>query len=375
MADKAIADLLEAESVTPNDRFLVEQGGTAKQLSGEALVEYLIAMIEGHGGITGIEKVGTDGLEDTYRITMVDGSPYEFTVTNGQKGDKGDNAYVWIRYASQKPTENSHSMGEIPDNWLGIYAGHSAEAPEDWTQYKWFEIKGKTGKTGEAAMLISHASVYQESASGKEIPVGVWTEVVPDVNPGNYLWTRTTLTFNTGDPVVFYSTALQGPKGQQGYSIHLTSEDSKEEDPSMEVAFSMLNLVNGFEVMEGDMILVPSGRMYVIKNVNGYMAYGIYALSLAVRAAGIFTYRILREITEEEAAYPQIMVRLEDISSGGMPPEEGDILLDQKNRRYEVEMTDDLYCHARPLFSADTESYTKSEVDAIIAQLRQELGG
>lgn len=123
------------------------------------------------------------------------------------------------------------------------------------------------------------------------------------------------------------------------------------------------------------MILVPSGRMYVIKNVNGYMAYGIYALSLAVRAAGIFTYRILQEITEEEAAGPQIMVRLEYILSGGMRPEAGDILMDQKNRRYEVEMTDDLFCYARPLFSAETESYTKSEVDALIAQLRQELGG
>ena len=55
-------------------------------------------------GISAIAKVSVSGLVDTYRITYNDNTTSTFTVTNGAKGDKGDNAYVWIRYAAQKPT-------------------------------------------------------------------------------------------------------------------------------------------------------------------------------------------------------------------------------------------------------------------------------
>lgn len=37
-------------------------------------------------GIVSIEKTATQGLVDTYTITMTDGSTAEFTVTNGQDG-------------------------------------------------------------------------------------------------------------------------------------------------------------------------------------------------------------------------------------------------------------------------------------------------
>lgn len=41
-------------------------------------------------GIASIVKTGTSGLVDTYRITMTDGAYFDYTVTNGAKGDKGD---------------------------------------------------------------------------------------------------------------------------------------------------------------------------------------------------------------------------------------------------------------------------------------------
>ena len=34
-------------------------------------------------GITGIEKIGTEGLIDTYRITLTNGTTFDYTVTNG----------------------------------------------------------------------------------------------------------------------------------------------------------------------------------------------------------------------------------------------------------------------------------------------------
>ena len=41
-------------------------------------------------GIASITKTGTSGLVDTYRITMTDSTYFDYTVTNGEKGDKGD---------------------------------------------------------------------------------------------------------------------------------------------------------------------------------------------------------------------------------------------------------------------------------------------
>lgn len=169
-------------------------------------------------GISSFAKVSTVGLVDTYRIEYNDGTSDEFTVTNGAKGDKGDNQYVWIKYASQKPTASSHSFGDVADNWIGIYSGASATAPTDWTQYEWFHIKGEKGDTGDPARLISSAVEYQVSDSGTIIPSGAWSASVPMVPQGKYMWTRITATFNTGSSVVSYSVSRMGMDGSGSVS-------------------------------------------------------------------------------------------------------------------------------------------------------------
>lgn len=144
---------------------------------------------------------------------VIDNTTSTFTVTNGAKGDKGDNAYVWIRYAAQKPTAASHSFGVLPDNWMGVYSGNSATAPTDWTKYQWFEIKGEKGDTGNPATLNNSAISYQTSDSGTVVPSGTWSNTIPTVAQGKYLWTRVTLAFNTGNAVTFYSVSRMGLDG------------------------------------------------------------------------------------------------------------------------------------------------------------------
>lgn len=164
-------------------------------------------------GITEVSKISTSGLVDTYRITYNDSTTSTFTITNGAKGDKGDNAYVWIRYASQKPTAASHNFGVLPDNWMGVYSGNSATAPTDWTQYQWFEIKGEKGEIGNPALLTSQSVTYQASTSGNVIPSGNWQGSIPTVAQGAYLWTRVTMTFNSGTPIYAYSVSRMGIDG------------------------------------------------------------------------------------------------------------------------------------------------------------------
>ena len=262
MADKSIEQLNAAAQIYASDLFVLQQSGAAKKLPGQVLLNWLTAAADGHGGIqsvqkvsssglvdtyrmtlsdtttidfpvtngksiTGIQKVGTSGLVDTYQLSYNSGSPSTFTVTNGAKGDKGDNVYTWIKYASQQPTEASHSMGDIPDAWRGEYNGPLSAAPTDWKQYKWYKTKGDTGETGAPARLTGSSATYLASDSGTIVPSGSWSSTPPTVAQGKYLWTRVVLTFNTGSPVTYYSVSRMGMDGSGAVStVNGQSPDS-----------------------------------------------------------------------------------------------------------------------------------------------------
>lgn len=249
MADKAISELVAAPSVTPDSLFVLQQDGTAKKLTAQVLENWLVSFADGHGGIQSYELLKTEGLVKTYRFTLTDQTPIDidvvdgrgiasvkptstnglvvtytmtyndgttsaFTVTNGAKGDKGDRADIWVKYASQKPTASSHSFGDVPDAWIGIATGHNmAAAPTDWQAYTWYQWKGEKGDTGEPATIVSAEITYQASDSGTIIPSGSWGTSVPPVTPGRYLWTRQVLQFNTGAPITSYSVSRFGIDG------------------------------------------------------------------------------------------------------------------------------------------------------------------
>lgn len=266
----------------------MEQGGTAKKLTGQILENWLVHMADGHGGIQSITRVGTSGLVDTYRITYADTTTSTFTVTNGKaiqsivktpavapsltdsyrinyndgtnydfdvdngrgisnitwttsgtagdgqvhtgtityndgtastivftdgvKGDTGDAVYTHIKYASQQPTEDA-DMGDVPDDWMGIYTGTSESAPTHYTDYAWYQIKGAKGNTGDAATITNASVMYLEGTSGTVAPEGGWSTTIPTITPGNFLWTRTILPFNDGTTVISYSVARFGIDG------------------------------------------------------------------------------------------------------------------------------------------------------------------
>lgn len=270
MADKSIEQLNAAEKVYLSDLFVLQQSGTAKKLTGQVLKNWLLELAQGHGGITSIVLQSTSGLNKVYRITLADdtyfdmtvtdgkgitsvaktgtsglvdtytmkfnaGSDFVFTVKNGEKGDKGDADRLYFKFASQKPTDASHSTGDAPDEWLGFYAGTTP--PTSWKDYTWVRIKGDKGDKGDAARLTSHSTTYMVSDSGTIVPSGSWQSTVPTVPQGKYLWTRTVLTFNTGSPVTYYSVARSGIDGSGAVStvngknpdsngnVNLTGED------------------------------------------------------------------------------------------------------------------------------------------------------
>lgn len=192
MADKQISQLTEATAVGASDLFVLEQSGAAKKLTGNTLEAWLLSMADGHGGIASISYTApvSPSLDGTLTITLADGDTESFTITNGTDGtdgtdgtngatftpsvsaegviswtndgglpnptsvnikgatgNDGTSSYAYVKWASQQPTSDA-DMGDVPDDWMGIYVGSSSTAPTAYTSYAWYKVKGETGSAG-----------------------------------------------------------------------------------------------------------------------------------------------------------------------------------------------------------------------------------
>ena len=77
--------------------------------------------------------------------------------------------------------------------------------------------KGDPGAPGTPGNGIKSSSVtYQVSTSGTTTPTGTWVSTPPTVPQGQYLWTRTILTFDNGQSVTAYAVSKAGIDGENG---------------------------------------------------------------------------------------------------------------------------------------------------------------
>lgn len=78
-----------------------------------------IMLLKGERGasISSIQKTSSDGLIDTYTVTMENGYTQKFYVTNGEKGDKGDKGDT----GAMVPTSGMFSLAVDNDGNLWMY--------------------------------------------------------------------------------------------------------------------------------------------------------------------------------------------------------------------------------------------------------------
>ena len=89
-------------------------------------------------------------------------------------------------------------------------------------------INGVPGPTGDPATLVDNDVAYQAGDSGTVAPTGEWSGDVPNVAQGKYLWVRTTVNFNRGEPVVCYGVSRMGVDGSGSViSVNGISPDDK----------------------------------------------------------------------------------------------------------------------------------------------------
>ena len=78
-------------------------------------------------------------------------------------------------------------------------------------------IIGTHGATGAAGKGVKSTAVtYQASSSGTTAPTGTWSSSVPSVSAGQYLWTRTVITYTDDSSTTLYSVGKMGSNGATG---------------------------------------------------------------------------------------------------------------------------------------------------------------
>lgn len=82
---------------------------------------------------------------------------------------------------------------------------------------------GAQGPPGPAAAVTAWEVKYQASASGTTTPTGTWSENIPEVPDGQFLWTRTEVTYSDGTTTTSYSVV----RGVRGVGLlNITTEPS-----------------------------------------------------------------------------------------------------------------------------------------------------
>ena len=76
--------------------------------------------------------------------------------------------------------------------------------------------KGDKGNDGTSVKITGKSVTYQASTSGTTTPTGAWVDNPPTVDKGQYLWTKTVVTYSDGNSTTAYSVAYQGTNGTNG---------------------------------------------------------------------------------------------------------------------------------------------------------------
>ena len=231
MADKTIGQLNEITMPPSADvLFVCEQGGQARKMTAGDFNDWLSAKYEADGFITSITKDETysGGLVDKYIITFSGASAKDayFYVTNGDKITQITPMYAVSSSSTTPPSGESFNPNQptlsATDKYLWSYtvftfaSGTTMNVPGSGSTPApvIIGVYGDKGDTGDPATLESTELDYATSSTLTVPSSDEWSSTFPStLDPGKYLWTRTTLKFNAGSAVT-YTVSWQGRNGE-----------------------------------------------------------------------------------------------------------------------------------------------------------------
>jgi len=114
-------------------------------------------------------------------------------------------------WSTTKPAETAGKYIWIKDK-VTYVGGSSVET----SPVRMTGSTGPKGTDGTSVTVSSQQITYQASSSGSTVPTGAWATSIPTVSAGQYLWTKTTVTYSDGKSTTAYSVARQGVNGTDG---------------------------------------------------------------------------------------------------------------------------------------------------------------
>ena len=129
----------------------------------------------------------------------------------GTPGEDGKTTYTWVKYATSNTGAN---MSDSPEgkSYIGLaYNKTTATESNKASDYTWSLIKGEDGVGVEKTEVT-----YQVSSNGTTIPTDTWQTTIPEVEDGQYLWTRTIITYTDKSNSTSYSISKMGQNGTNG---------------------------------------------------------------------------------------------------------------------------------------------------------------
>lgn len=260
-----IVDVTDAYSVMLTSEAYTFVGGTSGVAAGVSctteavafcgsnqcnIVNVTAADITCPTGITAtVENSGTKSVKITFKTTAVVANACEATVPVVVDGITVNKKFSFAvakagndgTSVTVKSTSVTYQVGDSgttkPTGTWGADIPTVADGKFLWTKTVVTYSDGKsteaysvsykaTNGTNGASVTVSSTSVtYQTSASGTTTPTGSWSPTVPDVSNGQFLWTKTVVTYSDGKSTTSYSVSYKGTNGLDAISMTITASN------------------------------------------------------------------------------------------------------------------------------------------------------
>lgn len=167
---------------------------------------------DGSDGIAGKDGVGITSTSFLYAQstsgTTAPSSGWSTSIPSVPAG-----SYLWTKTSwnyTDGTTESAYTVSLMGKT--GATGATGAQGPKGDTG-----ASGKDGVAGKDGVGISDTTIqYASSISGTTKPTSGWQSTIPTVSAGNYLWTRTTLTYSDASSEDIYSVSRIGKDGNKG---------------------------------------------------------------------------------------------------------------------------------------------------------------
>lgn len=171
-------------------------------------------------------------------------SAYKWSKYVGENGTAGENGYVHIAYADSADGKTGFDTTVGTDKkYIGQYTDNIEADSTDPSKYTWTLIKGsdvkitstkveyiatteKSTTPPESIELVTSGGLSLVDNSSRTFVTNKWSDTIPDLADGMYLWTRTTVQYSDGNSTVTYTNAKQGDVGVAGRTYFLEVDTS-----------------------------------------------------------------------------------------------------------------------------------------------------